>query len=400
MTVPLFLLSGLLGLVAVILAIPAALFCLEIAAAHRPRSRPSPLPPSRDRRSLAVVVPAHDEERHLGATLDSVRAQLLPDDRLVVVADNCTDRTAEVAAAAGAEVVVRQNPFARGKGYAMDAGIRHLQAAAPHVVVFVDADCHLGTGALDALAGQALAHGRPVQARYLCLAPPGARPGLKVAEFAFFVKNALRPRGLAALGLPCQLTGSGMAFPWPIIAQARLDSGEIVEDLKLGLDCALAGHAPMLCDAALVTSRFPTAQPAVASQRERWQRGHLGQIRTALPQLITGLRRGDRACVAQMLDAMVPPLTLLLLANAALVAIAAAAAVAGASPVPFAIGAASAASLTVAIVAGWRLAGAEGHGGGGPRALMAYLAGNAVLYQRLLARTPVAWTRTDRSGTP
>ena len=400
MTLPLFLLSGLLGLTAAILAIPVAMVCLEIAAAHRPRPRPRVAPPSGDRPPLAVIVPAHDEERHLGATLDSIRGQVGPGDRLVVAADNCTDRTAAVAAAMGAEVVVRHDPFARGKGYAMEAGIRHLRGAPPSLVVFFDADCHVGAGVLDALAETAMAQGRPAQARFLSLAPPGARPGVKVAEFAYFVKNALRPRGLAALGLPCQLAGSGMAFPWPIIAQARLGSGEIVEDLKLGLDCALAGHAPVLCEAAHVTSPFPTGEQAVAHQRERWQRGHLGQIRTALPPLLAGLRRGDRALVALMLDVMVPPLTLLLLANAVLVAVSAAAVLAGASPLPLAIGATNAAALALAIVAGWRLAGAEGHAGGGPRAFVAYLAGNAALYQRLLTRTPVAWIRTDRGGTP
>jgi len=166
------------------------------------------------------------------------------------------------------------------------------------------------------------------------------------------------------------------------------------------LDCALAGHAPVLCEAAHVTSPFPTGEQAVAHQRERWQRGHLGQIRTALPPLLAGLRRGDRALVALMLDVMVPPLTLLLLANAVLVAVSAAAVLAGASPLPLAIGATNAAALALAIVAGWRLAGAEGHAGGGPRAFVAYLAGNAALYQRLLTRTPVAWIRTDRGGTP
>lgn len=199
-----------------------------------------------DRPPLAVVVPAHDEERHLGATLASIRAQLRPGDRLVVVADNCTDRTAAVAADAGAEVVVRFDPTARGKGYAMDAGIRHLRADPPALVIFVDADCLVAVGSLEALARVAWEERRPVQALYGNRASPGGGPAIEVARFALLLRNVLRPRGLAALGLPCQLTGSGMAFPWTVIAEARLASDDLVEDLKLGLDCARAGF-PQSC---------------------------------------------------------------------------------------------------------------------------------------------------------
>ncbi|KAB7785412.1 glycosyltransferase family 2 protein [Methylorubrum populi] len=396
MTLALVLLSGLLGLACALLAIPAAVFAGEIAAAHR-RRPPPPLPPV-DRPALAVLVPAHDEERDVGAALDSIRAQLRPGDRLVVVADNCTDRTADIAGQGGAEVVVRCNPFARGKGYAMDAGIRHLQDAPPPIVIFVDADCLLADGTLDALARTVQERRRPAQAVFVNHAPPGAGPAHAVARFAYVLKNAVRPRGLTALGLPCQLTGSGMAFPWPVIAGSRLASGEIVEDLKLGLDCARAGHPPVLCEAARVTSAFPLTARAVVDQRERWQRGHLGQIAAVLPSLLAGLRRADLALVAQVLDVMVPPLTLLLAANLALTAVAALAALAGASAVPLMLALATLAILGLALVAGWRLARAAEGFSCGPAEVAAYLLGNLSLYRRLLAGRPLGWVRTDRGG--
>lgn len=397
-TVTLVLLSGLIGLASALLAIPVAVFAGEVAAAHRRPSRASRLSAPANRPPLAVVVPAHDEERDLGAALDSIRAQLRPGDRLVVVADNCTDRTAEIAGQGGAEVVVRRNPFALGKGYAMDAGIRFLQEEPPPIVTFVDADCLLADGALDALARTVQERRRPAQAIFVSLAPPGAGAALGVARFAYILKNVVRARGLATLGLPCQLTGSGMAFPWPLIAGSRLASGEIVEDLKLGLDCARAGHPPVLCEAARVTSVFPLTARAIVDQRERWQRGHLSQIAAVLPSLLDGLRRRDVALVAQVLDVMVPPLTLLVAANLALTTAAALAALAGASIVPLAMALANGAVLALALTAGWRLARAEDGFTCSARDLATHILGNVALYRRFLARRPLGWVRTDRGG--
>jgi hypothetical protein len=88
---------------------------------------------------------------------------------------------------------------------------------------------------------------RPVQSLYLMTAPCESAINHQVAEFAWRLKNQVRPLGLRALGLPCQLMGTGMAFPWDIIRSAELASGFIVEDLKLGLDLADAGHPPVFC---------------------------------------------------------------------------------------------------------------------------------------------------------
>ena len=57
----------------------------------------------------------------------------------------------------------------------------------------------------------------------------------RIAEFAWRIKNDLRPRGLAALGLPCQLMGSGMAFPREVIGKVNLATGHLAEDLDLGV---------------------------------------------------------------------------------------------------------------------------------------------------------------------
>ena len=67
-----------------------------------------------DRSQCAVLIPAHNEEQVLAKTLLNVREQLAENDRLIVVADNCTDRTVEIAHRHGAETVVRNDADNRG----------------------------------------------------------------------------------------------------------------------------------------------------------------------------------------------------------------------------------------------------------------------------------------------
>lgn len=209
---------------------------------------------------VAVIVPAHDEEDGIGATVTGIAGQLGASDRLIVVADNCTDGTAERARAAGAETIERLDPQRRGKGYALDFGVKHLESDPPDVVVIVDADCRLGSRAIDALVACVQLDGGAAQAFYAMTLPPDADAKRRVAAFAWIVKNEVRPTGLMALGCPCQLMGTGMAIPWAAIRRIDLATGNIVEDVKMGLDLAAARYAPRYCPGARVESDFPATE--------------------------------------------------------------------------------------------------------------------------------------------
>lgn len=299
-------------LLLLLLGVPVLVFAIQIAIAL-PAERKKQASGSY-RPSIAVLVPAHNEATGIAAALRSIQAQLQMSDRLLVVADNCTDDTAATALAVGAEVLERRDAARRGKGYALDFGVRHLALAPPEVVIIVDADCWLEQGALDILACRSLATNRPMQALYLMQSPAGAGLKTKVAEFAWTVKNRARAIGFQRIGLPCQLMGTGMAFPWALIARAELASGHIVEDLKLGLDFARLGQAPLFCSEAQVTSVFPVNVEGVQSQRTRWEHGHLGMMLKEGPRLILeSVRTRNRDLFALTIDMCVPPLALLTL---------------------------------------------------------------------------------------
>lgn len=303
-------------MLSLLLAVPAWLLLMQVVLALLP-DRTEPEHPRPER--IAVVMPAHNEGRGLRPTLMQAMAQLGPQDRILVVADNCTDDTAAQAREFDVTVVERTHATERGKGFALDFGVRHLEALAiqeghaPDVVIILDADCELGPRLLTRIASVAHATGRPVQATYLMQA---AHEGLKarIAEFAMRVKNLVRPRGMHQLGLPCGLYGTGMAFPWAVAVQAPLASGHLAEDMQLGVRLAQLGAPPLLCEDARVTSVFAKSQEGEASQRTRWEHGHLAMLVGEGPRLLwRSLRPGRGGQLLQVLDMLVPPLTLLAL---------------------------------------------------------------------------------------
>jgi len=310
-------LSVLFAAISALALVPVLVLFTEVVCALTYRRAAAKL--AGERAPLVVIMPAHDEALIIGDTVRALTAQLRQSDRLLVVADNCGDDTAALASAAGAEVIVRHDPARRGKGYALDYGLRQLTSAPPRVVVFIDADCRITAGSLDALAAECEATGRPVQATYLIDPPPGAGVFTRIAAFALILKNQVRPLGTHRLGLPCHLMGTGMAFPWECIGTAPVATAHIVEDVQLGVALALAGTPPLYCPEAGVSSVFPQSRQGLREQRTRWEHGHLSTALRESPRLLArGLLRRDRGLIALGLDLCVPPLALLLLLIAAL----------------------------------------------------------------------------------
>ncbi len=296
-----------------LVGIPMTVVAAEVALAFLPH-RPVHTSDSNtlNRPTLAVLIPAHNEELQIAHTVASLRTQLHPHDRILVVADNCSDHTATFAREAGADVLERHHQTERGKGFALAAGMAQLQSNPPQFVLLVDADTTLSEGSITALLSAAARFSAPVQAVYVLSAP--AQPSTKdrISAFAFAFKNHVRALGAESLGIPCLLRGTGMAFPWHILSQANLATGNIVEDMQLGIDLALAQHPPRLCAAARVTGGLPTQAAAATTQRTRWEHGHIQTITQNVPRLLGhAISRFRPSLLGLALDLAVPPLALL-----------------------------------------------------------------------------------------
>jgi cellulose synthase/poly-beta-1,6-N-acetylglucosamine synthase-like glycosyltransferase len=297
--------------IALLLLVPITVLLTESLAALLPgRRQRQAIRLARPR--CAVLIPAHNEEASIAQTLTALLPQLQPEDHLVVVADNCGDRTAENARACGVTVIERKDAVRRGKGFALDFGVRFLEKEPPEVVILVDADCLVTSGSLEVLAQEAHARGSPMQSVYLMDQRPGAGIKDQLSSFAFQFKNLVRPLGLDRLGVPCLLTGTGIAFPWALLQRANLASGNIVEDMQLGIDLAVTGHPPRLCAQALVLGELPAGRRAAVTQRTRWEHGHMRTLLSQVPRLLgAAIRQRRFDLLGLALELSVPPLSML-----------------------------------------------------------------------------------------
>lgn len=381
-------------LIATMLLSLAALFLLvQVGAALK-----SPLPPARPPRRprIAILIPAHNEATGIRPTLLQAKAQLQIGDRLLVVADNCSDETAQIARAAGAEVCERENALLRGKGYALDHGIRALQGDPPDVVVVIDADCSLTDDAISHVASWSHMTGRPAQARYLMRAP-GAKLSSRMAEFAMRLKNWVRPRGMARMSMPCGLYGSGMAFPWAVVERVPFASGHIAEDVQLGLRSCEVGAPPMFCEMAEVSSVFPDNAEGDRSQRRRWEHGHLKLLLSVGPRMVAaGLLRRRWSQLVMACDLMIPPLALLMIGLAVAAAIGIVVALLGAGIAIVTTAMLGLIALALAVLLTWANFARDIIGVGELAILPILLLRKISIYAAFLFHRQVDWIRTKR----
>jgi cellulose synthase/poly-beta-1,6-N-acetylglucosamine synthase-like glycosyltransferase len=264
-----------------------------------------------------VLIPAHNEASIIGKTLAKLIAEL-PDSNpknIILIADNCSDTTANIARSLDVTVLERSDVNQRGKGFALDFGIQYLKANNhPDVLVIIDADCETSKNSLIALINLVFELGKPAQMTNIMRVIDNAGIKQKIAGFAWFLKNKIRPLAMYRMGLPVALTGTGMALPWQLLETVKVGHGNIVEDMQLGIDCAINGYPPVFCPNAVVYSDFPEQSSAELTQRTRWEHGHLQTIVHQLPILIKeSYQQKDWRLFAMALDVGVPPLSLLVM---------------------------------------------------------------------------------------
>jgi len=396
---------------AVAFCLPVAVFCLEVLLALVPK-RHSGLRVLSAETKVAVLIPAHDEEAVIGGTLALLVPTVPSNGRVVVVADNCSDRTAEIVRSYGAEVIERRDSVRRGKGFALDFGIRYLAGGganadnnggghsppcAPDVVVFLDADCRVAVDTVRLLAAAAIQTGRPVQGLNLCDPDPRGSVLQLISGLAFRFKNLVRTLGLVRLAGMCHLTGTGMALPWNLALEAKLADGNVVEDMQLGINLALVGKPALFVPDARVDSPLPQQRAAAKTQRTRWEHGHLKTLLAQVPRLamLAGKhRRLDLVWLA--LDLAVPPLALLVLGLVVFTFAAWVAAMLGASVVPLTICTIAVGMLSLAVLAGWAVHCRRQVPLIALAAAPFYIAAKLPIYAAFLFKRQVAWVRTQR----
>ncbi|HSS42499.1 MAG TPA: glycosyltransferase family 2 protein [Solirubrobacterales bacterium] len=390
-----------LGLQGALALATAYLLALLLAARDAVR-RPQPeAPAAAERLRLVVLVPAHDEEDGIAATIESLAACEYPDAsrRTVVVADNCSDRTAEVARAAGAEVWERRDPDLRGKGFAVAWALERLLAPPAEVdaVVFVDADCTVSANLLEAVDRHLAAGAEALQVDYLASNPEdSATSALRFAAFA--LADTVRFHGKERLGLSCGLVGTGMAFTAAALRDAPWTTTGLVEDGEYHMRLVLAGVRTEFVPEAWVTQAVPTTMAASSEQQARWEQGRLDLARAWAPRLIgAGLARRDPVRLHAGLESLVPPQSVIAVGGLAGLAVG----VLGRQRRLRALALLTLGGQACFVLGGLRLVRAPASV---YRALLSaplLIANKLALYAQLLrGRGPSGWVRTERERQP
>jgi 1,2-diacylglycerol 3-beta-glucosyltransferase len=355
---------SLLGLLVLLAAVPVAvasayLMLLALASGRA-------LPPVTGNRTLRfdLIVPAHDEERGIGDTVRSLLGVDWPRDhvRVVVVADNCTDATADRAREAGAEVIERADQVRRGKGYALELAFsRSLEGLADGLVV-VDADTVVSPNLLAAFAARLEAGAAAVQADY-AVRNPNASWRTRLMAIALGAFHVERSAARERLGLSCGLRGNGMCFSRRVLEEVPHRAFSLVEDLEYGIRLGEAGHRVHYAGEAHVWGEMVAGERASRSQRQRWEGGRWQMAKAHGPRLLwRGLLGGDRILVDLAFDLLVPPVGQLGASIALGLALSAVARATPAGSLALLIYAGCGAGLSAYVLRGWALSktGARG----------------------------------------
>lgn len=286
------------------------LFILHLAWLTRSAARwepplPHPAPPL----NWCVVVPARNAAASLPETLESLRPACT-----VVVADNCDDDTAAVAARHGAEVLMREDRSRPGKGAALAWGLPLLLADARHfdAFAFIDADTVAAPGFL-AHMDAALSQGWDGVQAYNQVLDPASHPRRALMYCALALAHYVRPLGQMALGGSTAVRGNGFALTRRTLERLPWASCHPTEDIELSLRLAQTGLKVGFWPAARVAFSNPVEEGAAARQRLRWEGGRMRLKRLALATLGQGLWRRQAWVAEQAIEVLRPTLTELLL---------------------------------------------------------------------------------------
>ncbi len=248
-------------------------------------------------------MPAYSEESGLAATLRSLqKLEQTGSVEIVVIADNCTDRTAEIAREHGVRVLERTEPDHRGKGEALEWAIRECGLTDCDVVLVTDADTRVESNALGVIAAAIEGGAEVVQLNFEVTVGEES-PLARLQHIANAVENRCFYHGRSLLGLPILLRGSGMAFTSKVLLDHPFCSHSITEDSDFAVDLMRGGVRVDYVMASTISTAATSTYDQSQAQRNRWASGIFGLIRTRmLPLMRTGLAEGRPKLVESALS--------------------------------------------------------------------------------------------------
>jgi len=316
----------LITLLLCLLAAPAVLACGYLLVLTLLSAEIAGRVPMKREIKFDVIVPAHNESTVITHTVASLKKIDWPAEchRIVVVADNCTDDTADLARQSGAEVLERHDTSLRGKGYALNFAFKDSAARNwADAVVVIDADAEVSSNLLSAIAARLEQGAQAVQVHYGILNPSATwRTRLiTIAKSAF---HSVRSRARERLGLSCGIRGNGWCVTHALLRKVPYQAFSLTEDVEYGIELGVAGYRVHYAEDAHSDAEMVSGEQAARKQRQRWEDGRFQLIRNkTLPLLIQAVKQPSRVCLDLALDLMVLPLSYVVINVALLIGLAA-----------------------------------------------------------------------------
>jgi cellulose synthase/poly-beta-1,6-N-acetylglucosamine synthase-like glycosyltransferase len=287
--------AALLGISALLLAI-YSYYILVSMAGYR---RFFPALPAAPTKSFAIIIPAHNEETVIGSTVASLMNLAYPR-RLFdvfVIADNCTDRTAEAAVMKGAIALERHNHDLVGKGHALQWAFDRIRSHKAHdAYIILDADNITSRNLLSKLNNE-LHAGHEIMQCYLGTKNPNDSWVTRTIHLTYCFMNRFFQLPRERFGLCVPLGGTGVVLTGKILDTYGWSFTSLTEDLELTARLALDGIRVRWVHDAKVYDEKPVDFHSAFKQRQRWMTGHADVMtRYAGKLLWRGLR--DRNKVA------------------------------------------------------------------------------------------------------
>lgn len=241
---------------------------------------------------FAIVIPAHDEESGIIGTLASCKALDYPDGSydIVVIADNCSDSTAEICRNFGVEVIERFDQDNRGKGHALEYAFSRLMEKAYDAFVIIDADCTLDEDVLQTFS-KILENGIEVAQLNYVVANPDSNSMSYALAVGNYIENVFYYEMKSRLGLAVLLRGTGMMFKRDVLIKYPWKAYSITEDIEYGVELLRNGIPVHFVLRSSVYSDFPEHADQLVIQRTRWAKGNLSfGKRKAWELIVSGFR--------------------------------------------------------------------------------------------------------------
>lgn len=259
------------------------LLCLRMVAPNRG------VQPGRDISGAVVLIAARDEHGTIGPTVELLLPHLVewPGSSLWVVADHCTDLTADEARRSGARVAVR-DAGRLGKGAVIDWFLERCanEWREASAVVVLDADSRIAPGSLSALRS-AIASG--ADAAQAFIAPKARASAGRLAGWSEVLMQRIDDEARRRMGWPVPLRGTGMALRASLLAELAPRLHTLAEDLEL--DAMLAARRARVVSVpdAVIRDPKPESAAGVSRQRARWLQGQLQVLRDYRREIISAL---------------------------------------------------------------------------------------------------------------